>query len=854
MAENTAVYRNTKPGLGLALKFALRELRGGLSGFYIFLGCILLGVTAISGVNSVSHAISDGISRQGQAILGGDISISVVQLELDAKQRNFLNDNGDISKSVTMRAMARKTDGSDQSLIELKAVDGAYPLYGKLLVEGVSITGQAIAGNEAIVDSLLVQRLELGVGDAIEIGNKRFTVAGTITSEPDRPSEGLGFGPKVIISQTGLAASGLVQPGSLLRHHYKVKLADPSEGAARQLVDKARSEFPDNGWRIRTRDNAAPALTRSVERFSQFLTLVGLTALVVGGVGVANAVRAYLESKRSVIASLKSLGAPGGFVFQVYLLQILILTGVGIVLGLILGALMPLGAAFALGDLLPVSRDRLFFPEALAPGAIFGLLTALAFAIWPLAIARNVQPTDLFRASTYETTGRWPAPIYLITLAFIVFLLVSLAIYLAESKFIAIVFVGSIAVAFVALRLISMAIQFIARKARIKNHPELKMAVANIHRPGSLTPSITLSLGLGLALLVALATIDSNLRHQITNNIPEQAPDFFFLDIQDGEIELFKEKLNSLAPSGKIISVPMLRGRVTALKGVPARDYKPAEGGEWVLRGDRGITYAKNVPENSTLAEGEWWPADYDGPPLVSFTAEEAGELGLDIGDIIEVNVLGRSFTAEIASLREVEWETLGINFVMVFSPNTFAGAPHSHLATLMHGREVEKPDDGELLRELARAYPAVTSVRIRDALDTVNQLVGQLSTAIRAAASVALIASVLVLAGALAAGNRERIHDTVVLKTLGATRTRLMRTLVLEYAILGTATAIFAILAGSIAAWFVVSQIMGFDYTATPVIALATIVVAVSFTIGLGLAGTWHILGQKAAPVLREL
>ena len=842
------------PGLSLALKFALREMRGGLSGFYIFLGCILLGVAAISGVNSVSYSISDGISRQGAAILGGDISFSVVQIGLGPDQEAFLQENGELAKVVTMRAMARKTDGSDQSLIELKSVDDAYPLYGELQVDGIPYTGAGISAQEAIVDLLLLDRLQLETGDEISIGARSFRIAGAITSEPDRASEGLGFGPKVIVSEAGLESSGLVQPGSLLRYHYKARLFDRSEDAPATLEREARSRFPDSGWRIRTRTNAAPALSRSVERFSQFLTLVGLTALVVGGVGVANAVRAYLESKRSVIASLKSLGASGSFVFKLYLLQILLLTGVGIVLGLALGALMPLGAAYALADLLPVSDDRLFFPRALLPGAVYGLLTALAFAIWPLAIARNVQPTDLFRTSTYGGAGKWPAAGYMIALAAIVATLVFMAIYLAESRFIASVFVAAIALSFLALRLISFAIQYAAARVNVKNRPELKMAIANIHRPGSLTPSVTLSLGLGLALLVALATIDSNLRHQISDNIPDQAPDFFFVDIQDGEIEPFREKLQELAPQGKIVSVPMLRGRITSLRGIPARDFKPAEGGEWVLRGDRGITYAWNVPENSTLAEGEWWPEGYSGPPLVSFTAEEAGELGLNIGDTIVVNALGRSVSAKIASLRKVEWETLGINFVMVFSPNTFAGAPHSHLATLMSGKGEKKPDDGELLRELARTFPAVTSVRIRDALDTVNHLVGQLSTAIRAAASVALIASVLVLAGALAAGNRERVHDAVVLKTLGATRKRLMRMLVLEYTMLGAATAVFAILAGSIAAWFVVSQIMDFEFALTPLIAVTTIIIAISVTIGLGLAGTWHILGQKAAPVLREL
>ena len=842
------------PGFALTFKFALRELRGGLRGFFIFLGCIALGVAAISGVNSVAWSITDGIASQGQAILGGDLSFSLVQQEANSRQRQFLEEKGKITELVTMRAMARKADGSDQTLVELKAIDAQYPNYGTFSVENQSGEQPELSATEVFAESLLFERLALEPGQKIEIGSAQFTLKAAILSEPDLMGEGVGFGPRIIISRAGLEASGLIQPGSLLRYHYKLKLDDPSDTNIKAITQTARKEFPDAGWRIRSRSNAAPALRQSVERFSQFLTLVGLTALIVGGVGVANATRAFLETKRPVIASLKSLGAPGNFIFNLYLLQILAITTIGIVIGLTLGVIMPFAARAALSDLLPVTQGNPIYPAALLPGIAYGYLTAIAFAVWPLAVSRNVQPTDLFRANTYNGIKSWPAAGYLLVLALCIILLVSMAILLADNRYIASVFVGAIAAAFVLLRLVAFAIQYIARKIPSPRSTAWRMAIANIHRPGSLTPSVILSLGLGLALLVALATIDGNLRGQIENNLSDQAPDFFFVDIQNTEIDQFRSKLKEYSPDGKIIAVPMLRGRITSLKGIDARNYKAKEGGEWVLRGDRGITYAKNVPENSTLAEGEWWSEDYTGPPLVSVSAEEAGELGLSVGDEIMVNVLGRSITATIASLRQVQWETLGINFVLVFSPNTFAGAPHSHLATLTSGNNGEGEFDGKLLKGLAKSFPAVTAVRIRDALDTVNTLISQLSTAIRAAASVALIASILVLAGALAAGNNARVHDAVVLKTLGATRKTLMKMLVLEYALLGFATAVFAIFAGSLAAWFVITVIMGFEYSLLPVIGLSTIAVSLAFTIVLGLSGTWRILGQKAAPILREL
>ncbi len=364
---------------------------------------------------------------------------------------------------------------------------------------------------------------------------------------------------------------------------------------------------------------------------------------------------------------------------------------------------------------------------------------------------------------------------------------------------------------------------------------------------------MVLSLGLGLTLMVAIALIDGNLRRQVTENMPAHAPDFFFVDIQNGDIGAFRKLIGGIVPDGKLTSGPMLRGRIVAFDGRNIRDMKIPADGAWVLRGDRGITFSDTVPENSTLSEGAWWPADYHGEPLVSFSEREGKALGLKLGDTVTVNVLGRNITAKIASFRQVQWETLAMNFVMVFSPNTFAGAPVTWLATLTipPGEKSRVPD---VLREVTKAWPAVTTVSVSDALDVANDLLGQIATAIRAAASIALAASVLVLGGALAAGNRARVHDAVVLKTLGATRRTLITAYVLEYMLLGLATAIFALAAGGLAGWYVVAQIMKLKAAFLPDVALATVALALLLTVGFGLAGTWRVLGQKPADVLRTL
>ena len=851
----------TKPSFALALRFALREMRGGLTGFYIFLGCIALGVAAIGGVNSVARSIADGLAVEGQAILGGDVSFMLNQREVTEQERQFLNAQGTVSENITMRSMVRMTDGSDQALVEVKAVDSAYPLYGTLKLAPDLAASDRFALQDgaygAAVPQLLLDRLGLKLGDQIMLGSAKFTLRAIIESEPDMLGSGMALAPRFLTSDEALRASGLIQPGSLVNYIYKIALPDTAQAGAQDtrlaaLEAAAEKNFPEAGWNIRNRNNAAPALSANIERFSQFLTLVGLTSLIIGGVGVANAVRSFLDGKRPVIATFKSLGASADFVVLIYLFQIVAIALIGIVIGLVLSLGLSAAAIYGLSSYLPVSGGLKLYPQALLLATAFGLITTLIFALLPLGRARTIPATALFRQKGFDQSG-WPPLLYMLTAGLLLLVLIGLVLFFVEDQRIAGVFIVGAVAAFIILRGVSYALRMLARKAPRFRSPALRLAVGNIHRPGALTPSVVLSLGLGLTLVVALALVDGNLRRQITQSLPAHAPNFFFVDIQNTEIDGFRDLLAKTAPEGKVVSAAMLRGRIVALNGTDVDKVAVPPQGAWVLRGDRGITYAKNLPENSTMTQGEWWPVDYSGEPLVSFAAKEAEELGLKIGDTVTVNVLGRNITAKIANFRQVQWETLAINFVMVFSPNTFAGAPHSWLATLTDV-DAAPEQEANVLRTVTQTFPAVTSVRVKDAIEVANDLISQLAVAIRWAASVGLLAAILVLAGALAAGNRARQHDAVVLKTLGATRLTLIRAFIYEYALLGLATAVFALGAGGLAAWFVVVKLMNLQMRMLPDVAFFTVLTALVLTVGFGLAGTWRVLGQKAGSVLREL
>jgi putative ABC transport system permease protein len=840
----------------LPLRLAVRELRGGLHGFRILLTCLAIGVAAIAAVGSVAESLFDGLAREGRTILGGDVAFSLAHREASADERAFLQSGGDVSLAATLRAMARSRDHA--ALVELKAVDARYPLYGKVILEPDGALDAALAERNgvfgAVADEALFARLELAPGARIAVGDAQVELRAVLRGEPDRLAGGIGFGPRLLMSEQGLRATGLLQPGSLVRWHYRVKLAGGggSDRAADALVTAAQTSLPDAGWNVRTRRNASPQLERNIERFTQFLTLVGLTALLVGGVGVANAVKAHLDRKRATIATLKSLGATGDRVFAVYLTQILLMALLGSMLGLALAALVPYLAVWSFGAVIPLPIEPRLQPGQLGLALLYGLITALAFALWPLGRAHDLPAAALFRDEVAPERSR-PRKRYVVATALALALLAALAVLLAYDRRIAQIFVGSAALVFIGLRLIAVLVMAIARRVPRPRSTVMRLAIANIHRPGALTPTVVLSLGLGLAVLVTVALIEGNLRHQITAALPERAPSFFFIDIPASDGERFAAFVRAQAPAATLTRVPMLRGRIVAARGVKAEDLRPAANAGWVLENDRGITFADAIPPGSRVVAGAWWSAG-EPAPLVSLEQRIADGLGLEVGDEIVVNVLGRNIAARIANLRTVDWQSLGINFVLVFSPATFRGAPHTDLATLTYPNGSSATAEVALLRAVAQEFPAVTTVRVKDALDAVGALLSKLALGIRAASLITILSAVLVLGGALAAGHRNRVYDAVVLKTLGATRARLIAAYAIEYLLLGLATGVFGVAAGSIAASLIVTEVMRFQFTWLPGPALLSACAALILTLALGLVGTITALGQKPAPVLRNL
>jgi putative ABC transport system permease protein len=835
-----------------AFRIARRELRGGLKGFRVFLACLALGVGAIAAVGSIASSVISGLEEDGAILLGGDAALRMTHRDISLDERAFLEKSADVSRVVYLRSMARSAETGKRSLVEMKMVDNAYPLFGTLETSPAAPPPDLFAKRDgiwgAVADTALLKRLGIEVGGKIIIGEATYEIRGTIDREPDRVSgaRALQLGPRFMAAAASVSDSGLVQPGSQVWFFYRVRLNDRTAlDSWKTGLDEA---FPDAQWVVRDRGNASPIIKRFIDRTTLFMTLVGLTALLVGGVGVSNAVRDFLSGKMQTIATLKCIGASSGLIFGIYLIQVMAMALVGIAIGLLIGGLAPAALADLLSDALPLVARIGIYAQPLILATAFGILTALAFSIWPIARACDLPAAGLFRDSIARFRGapRWP---FVVATVVLLAALAMLAIETAFSREIAAYFVAG---STVAMALFGIAGILIARAAKLVGSvggTGLRLALANLHRPGAPTGSVVMSLGLGLTVLVTVALIESNLGNQITKSLPERAPGYFFIDIQNDQVAAFEKTVSGVDGFREMRRTPMLRGRVTRLNGETARSENVAENGRWILRGDRGVTWARALPEGETVVAGDWWPADYAGPQLVSLSANSAASLGLDIGDTITINILGRNITGKIANLRDVRWGTLRMNFLFMFSPGLLENAPQTHLATVHADPALE----AGIETAVAAAFPNVTTIRVRDVLETVNGFLGKLGLAIRMTAGIAIIAGTLVLAGAVAAGHRRRVYDSVVLKVLGATRRRIMGTLLLEYGLLGLVTALIASVIGTVAAWAAVTEVMKFEFSFDPLAVASAATIAIVVTLALGFYGTWRALGQKAAPLLRN-
>ena len=731
-------------------------------------------------------------------------------------------------------------------LVELKAVDSLYPMVGAVTLKPAIDLQQALADGGAVVERTVLNRLGLKVGDSLRLGEGSVTIRAEIEREPDRITNIFSLGPRVMIGTDTLPATELIQPGSQTRHHIRAVL--PPETNVSVWISSLKERFEDAGWRIYGPDEAAPGVRRFIDRLTMFLSFAGLTALLVGGIGVANAVRGYLDGRIGTIATFKCLGAPRNLIFRIYLIQIGLLALAATAIGLIAGFGLPPLALNLLGDLLPVQPKFQIFAGPVALSVGFGLLTTLAFTVWPLSQAARIPAAHLFRRAIEPLSGR-PGMAAALTALAAGIGLIALTTAVVSRPLFALWFAMGAVGSLLLLRIGAWALMRTAARMKHFRRTALKLAVANLHRPGAPTPSVVVSLGLGATVLVAVALIEGNMSRQIAGSLPDEAPAFFFLDIQPGQVNQFDRAVRSVDGADGLARHPLVRGRIVAINGTPVDQIKVAYDAEWAIRGDRALSYAAKPAEGTELVAGEWWPEDYKGPPQISLDANLAKGFGVGLGDTLTLNILGRPLTATITSLREIDWRSLRFDFAIIFSPGVLEGAPQTHVAAVRAPKSAEDAVEAAV----TDAFSNISTIRVREALASAARIIEGVATAIRSSAAVTLLAGALVLAGAMAAGRRRRIRDAVILKVLGATRKDVATAFLIEHGVLGMATGIVAVAAGAASAWAVVSFVIRVPWTFLPWVAVLTAAGCVAVTLAFGFFETWRIMGHKAAPYLRN-
>ncbi len=833
--------------LSLAWALARRELRGGLKGFGVFLACLALGVAAIAAVGMVRSAIERGLTDQGAVLLGGDAQIEFTYRFANDEERAWMADKAQaMSELVDFRSMA--VVGEDRVLAQVKAVDGAYPLYGTVQLDSRITLAEALAPGDlpgGVMEKVLADQLGLAVGERFKLGLQEFRLNAVLEREPDGTSGGFALAPRVIVLREGLARSGLLVAGTLFDSAYRLRLPENADLAALQA--EAEAKFRDQGLRWTDKRRAAPGAERFVDRIGAFLVLVGLAGLAVGGVGVASAVRAYLEGKVGTIATLRTLGAESGLIFRLYLLQIAVLTALALTLGLALGAALPVALGPWIETQLPFPAEVGFYPRPVVEALFYGVTSAFLFALWPLAKAAEVRAAALYRGGI---GAGWPKGWYLVAIAALAALLIGGAVWLSGMAELALSVAGGVAGALLALALAAMGLMALARRLGrsrfVRGRVAWRLALAAIGGPRAETMQVVLALGLGLSVLAAVGQIDANLRAAIARDLPTRAPSFFFVDIQPDQIDGFRQMLTDNPSVSRMESAPQLRGLITRING---RDAREAANNHWVVMGDRGVTYSADLPQGAKLTAGEWWPEDYTGPPQISFSAEEAEEIGLKLGDRITVNILGREIEAKVTSFRVVDFSNAGMGFVMAMDPAAVQGAPHSYIATVY----ADEAAEAGILRQLTKAYPNITAIGMKAAIGRVTETLTAIAQAVTIAALVTLITGFVVLIGAAAAGERQRRYEAAVLKVIGASRARILASFALRAALTGAAAGLVAIVTGAVSGWAVMRFVMESDYTFEPGSALMIVVGGVLATLISGLVFMLRPLGLRPAQVLRS-
>ncbi len=881
-------------------KMAWRETRGSWRHFLYFFACVAIGVGALVGVSLFSANVDLAVTKEARGLLGGDLEIRLTHsLSSDGQavlqsldERNMALTHA--SELIAMASRQTQESATPQAtqIVELKAVESTYPLYGAIALDPAQPLDSLLHPNErdcggqvclgAVVQESLLIRMGLSVGDRIKIGQATFLITGIVRTEPDRMANAFSLGPRVMIAQEGLREAELIKPGSRMRERYLLKL--PTGMPVEPLLSELRGRLASDSARLSSYRTAQPQLKQFLDQLSRYLGLIGLTALFIGGLGVGTSIHAFLRDKLNTIAILKAVGADSATVVSTYVVQAIFLGSIGSLAGILLGIALQQGLPPLMADLfasnlleqLGVSSELSRFSLwPLLKGAMLGLLSTLLFTLWPLLKIREVQPGAIFRRETEQTTvtqemapSRWWVKWGLTdrlnvgTAGGIILGLCSLSIWQAGSWSIGLLFLGALSLAlailFVSARLFIRLLAWMPRP----NILSLRFALGNVVRPGSQATGIMVAIGIGVMLIATVSLVEQALLRHVQENRPADAPTFFFIDIQPDQAQEFVTLVHRQTGRPNPELTPLVRSRLHAIDGQviaaeegSERNHARAEGKEergkqWYLTREYVLTFLDQLPKDNQLVKGTWWkPGQVFSTPQVSVEEEAAAHLGLTIGSLVELDIQGAMISAEVRSIRKVEWGNFSTNFYMILSPGSLEGAPFTYVATVRVSQDEEVP----LQQAVVASFPNVSAIHIGDVLDGFSRVLDRLALAISAMALFCLLTGGLVMAAALAATRYRRLYESVILKALGATRGLIARAFALEYLLLGLVAGSIGLMLGTVLSWAVLRYVFDLPWSLHLLVLGKGLLLTMGLTLFVGFASTYRILGQRPLAILRH-
>lgn len=796
-----------------------RDSRGQGARLLFFIVCLSIGVAAVTSVSSFARAIDQGVRAEARQLLAADLALAnrapLPPTLVDEVAKIPGAEQVRILETLTVVALPASTTGALRSqLTEVKAVGAGYPFYGDLELKPAARLQDLLGEDGVVVAPELLERLGLRVGDPLRIGGEDFTVRGTVGKETDRVVGAFSLGPRIFLSLEGLKRAKLDQFGSRVTHRLLVKLpAGTSEAELENIAVSLRRAAPADGRvRIETYREAQPAMRQGLQRVESFLSLAALLSLLVGGVGVAQTVRAWLASRLDAIAVLKCLGYRPREVMALYLGQTALLGLTASAIGIGLGILLQMAVTQLFTGLLPVSQLSLVQPMAWLQGIVLGLGVSLLFSLGPLDIARKVPPVRVLRRDA-EPLPPSRAMSFGIGAMLLVGIFV-LAFWQSASLLRAGVFTAGLVIVTALLALAARGLVRLALLPRQRAGLLLRQGLAALGRPGAGTTATVVALGLGVFVLLAMYLVETSLSAQIERDLPKNAPTAFLVDIQPDQWPGVREVLERESES--FDSVPVVMARILAIDEVPVdriaanrmkerrmegREEEPGDR-DWALKREQRLTYLEKLPNGNEILEGKLWQ---DAAAELSLEVEFAEQIGAKLGSIVRFDVQGVPIDVKVTSLRKVDWSTFGINFFLVVEPGVLEEAPQMRIAAARLANEkLQSTQD-----ELVAAFPNVTMIRIREVLDRVADILGKLGAGVRILGLLTVLTGLAILAGAVGATQVRRRAEVALLKTLGMTRRQIVGAFAIEYALLGTVASLIGAVGASGLAYLVLTQAM---------------------------------------------